>query len=129
MAGIFLSYARNDLQRVKQTAQALQRAGFETWIDTRNLRGGDLWTKEIAEAISACNIFLLFLSTSSMTSDNVRREVQLAYEKKKKIIILRLEKVKIPRKLQFQLAGIQWIETSEKNWKSQLITAINREAP
>ena len=129
MTKVFISYAHNDLQRIRQIVRELKRANLDIWMDTRNLQGGDLWTAEIAEAISACNVFLLFMSESSMKSDDVRREVQLAYEKKKKIVILRLEEVKIPRNLQFQLAGIQWTEAGEKNWKLHLKAAIGSESP
>lgn len=128
MTKVFISYARKDIRRVKRIANNINSLGFDSWMDERKLQGGDIWTKEIVEAISSCDLFLLFMSSSSMASDSVRREVQLAFDKKKKIVILRLEEIGIPRKLQFQLAGIQWIETSKRKWKSQLITAINTEA-
>ena len=77
-------------------------------------RAGDSWPEEITNAIlKRPEKFLLFISAASMGSDNIRREVQIAYENNKKIIILKLEDVEIPISLKYQLAGIQWTEYGE----------------
>jgi DNA-binding NarL/FixJ family response regulator len=127
MTKIFISYACKDIKRVKRIVNDIHSLGFDCWMDKRNLQGGDIWTNEIVKAISSCDIFLLFMSSGSMTSDSVRREVQLAFDKKKKIVILRLEEARIPRKLQFQLAGIQWLKARGRNWRLQLIAALEGE--
>lgn len=127
MTKIFISYARKDIKRVKRVVNDINTRGFDCWMDERNLQSGDIWTKEIVKAISSCDVFMLFMSSGSMISDNVRREVQLAFDKKKKIVILRLEEARIPRKLQFQLAGLQWLKAGGRNWKLQLIAALESE--
>ena len=125
MAGIFVSYARKDIELVKQIMSELHNLGFDYWMDARNLQGGERWTEEIADAILKCEHFLLFISTPSMESDNVAREVQIAYENHKKIILLRLDKVEIPKSLKYQLAGLQWTEYSASDWKSRLAIALD----
>ncbi|MCX6056748.1 MAG: toll/interleukin-1 receptor domain-containing protein [Chloroflexi bacterium] len=124
MTKLFISYAHADEKIVQIQARDLQDLGFDVWIDTRGIKGGSLWGSEIVEAITHCNFFLLFVSSGSMASDNVRREVQLAYEKKRSIIPIRLEKVDIVAQLSFPLAGIQWIEYSDSDWKSHLLVAL-----
>jgi hypothetical protein len=124
MEGIFISYARKDKKRVQRIAREVHALGFDYWMDTRNLQGGDIWPQEITDAILARDKFLLLMSSASMASDSVQREVQIAYENKKKIIILRLENVDIPPSLKYQLARIQWIEFSAPDWKSRIALAL-----
>jgi hypothetical protein len=128
MAKVFICYARKDTKQVKSIVNEINGLGFDYWIDTRNIQSGEIWTKEISDAILACDKFLLFISQESMASDNVRREVQLAYENKKTLVLLRLEDAKIPSHLKYQLAGIQWIDVSASDWKSRLAIALDNKS-
>lgn len=123
---IFISYASDDFLRVRDVANQLQELGFEVWMDVKNLYGGDLWRPELVQAISTCNILLLFLSEFSMKSINVRREIDLASEKRKIIIPIKLDAVDIVQELQFQLAGIQWLDVSKSDWMMKLVVAIGK---
>lgn len=123
---IFISYASDDFLRVRDVANHLQELGFEVWMDVKNLYGGDLWRPELVQAISTCDTLLLFLSEISMKSINVRREIDLASEKRKKIIPIKLDEVDIVQDLQFQLAGIQWLDVSKSDWMMKLIIAIGK---
>jgi len=123
MTKLFISYAHEDKRIVCPLTNELQGLGFDVWIDTR-LRAGTLWGLEIVGAITHCNFFVLFVSSVSAKSDSVRREVDLAYKKGSKIIPVRLEKVNIPSEWDYQLAGIQWIEFEEADWKSRLLVAL-----
>ena len=124
MAGIFVSYARKDIKQVRRILREIHALGFDYWMDTRNIQSGDIWPEEITNAILDCKKFLLFMSAASMASDNVQREIQIAYENKKKIIILRLENVEIPKSLKYQLARIQWTEYSAPDWKTRIAIAL-----
>jgi TIR domain len=48
---IFLCHAKEDAPRVEKLYFALGKAGFDPWYDKRDLVVGDLWEKEIREAI------------------------------------------------------------------------------
>ena len=103
----------------------LQAWGFEVWIDTRRIIPGKQWSTEIATAIAQCDFFLLFVSSSSVKSDGVRREVDLAHKQEKMIIPVMLEEVNIPVEWDYPLAGIQWIEIRKPDWKSWLLIALS----
>src|ERR1051325_6359640 len=105
MTNLFISYARADKEKIYAFAQELQTKGFAVWIDISGIRGGKQWSVEIAKAVTHCDFFLLFISSASIKSDSVRREVDLAYKNKKHIIPLRLEKVDIPIEWDYQLIG------------------------
>ena len=124
MTKIFVSYARDDAKIVKRILRELNEFGFDFWMDTRNLQSGDSWPEEITDAILDSSKFLLFMSAASMASDNIKRETQIAYENKKRIIILRLDETKIPKSLNYQLAAIQWTDYSSTTWKTRIAMAL-----
>lgn len=107
---IFISYAHKDEELVYPLAKQLADLGFHVWIDTQNLQGGNLWRQEIVDEITSCDAFLLCLSSHAIKSSDVRRELDLASDQQKLILPLLLESVKIPTAMQYQLAGIQWIQ-------------------
>ena len=124
MSKLFISYAHADREMVIQVSKELQDAGHEVWIDTHGIQGGTLWGSEIAKAIINCDVLLLFLSPRSVRSDYVRREVDIAFDEKRKILPIMIERVDIPVELDYQLAGIQYIDSHAPDWKSRLWTAL-----
>ena len=65
------------------------------------------------EGIRDCKVFLLNVSPDSTASVNVRKEVDLAQRYQKQIVPLIWRKTEIPVAMEYQLAGIQWIEFNE----------------
>src|SRR5688500_3898325 len=107
MPDIFISYSRKDSEQALQLTELLSSAGLSCWIDQRGIEAAASWSKEIVSAIDGCKVFVVLLSTSSIDSHNVIKEVSLASEKRKKILPLELDVVSLPEELQYQLAGIQ----------------------
>ena len=124
MTKLFISYARGDMAKVSAVTHELEELGFAVWMDVTRIRGGKNWSAEIVKAITDCDYFLLFISSASIESDSIRRELNLAHKNKKNIIPLMLEKASIPMEWEFQTIGIQWIECSEANWISHLLLAL-----
>jgi hypothetical protein len=110
MGFVFISYSRQDTETVDTIVSRLKRDGFEVWIDRANIKGGDLWTVAIVEAIDTADSFVLMLSPSATTSDNVRKEVQLAQDAKRRLFPLVILAVTLPAQFRYQLAGIQMID-------------------
>src|ERR1035437_7726542 len=107
MADIFISYSREDAAQAEQLAELLASAGLSCWIDKSGIDLATSWSREIVQAIDGCKAFVVLLSTSSIESINVQKEVSLAAEKRKKILPLDLEPVALSEELQYHLAGIQ----------------------
>jgi hypothetical protein len=124
MGYIFVSYARDDSRKVRRVLEKFKAHGFEFWQDTNNIRTGKEWPEEITKAIVDCSRFLLFMSTASMSSDNVKREIQTAYENKKKIIILRLDSSKLNHKVSYQLIGIQRTDYLSSDWEDKIVSEL-----
>jgi TolB-like protein/Flp pilus assembly protein TadD len=107
MADIFISYSSKDREQAEQLTELLASAGLSVWIDKQGIGAATSWSGEISKAIEDCTALVLLLSPTSIESDNVRKEVSLAAERKKKILPLDLEPVTLPHDLAYHLAGIQ----------------------
>jgi adenylate cyclase len=73
MGQVFLSYAREDLDRAKRVASALEKAGFSVWWD-RHLSGGSEYSREIEQALKAAAAVVVLWSRVSVDSAWVRDE-------------------------------------------------------
>jgi TolB-like protein/tetratricopeptide (TPR) repeat protein len=121
-AEVFISYSREDKDRVLDLAAQLRNAGVSIWIDQGGIDGAALWGEAIVNALDSAKVLLLMVSESAVRSHNVAKEVVLASERKGHILPVLLEPTVIPPSLKYPLAGIQQIEyfhgDPEKNLES-----------
>lgn len=73
MASLFLSYAREDIGRVRPLATALEREGHHVWWD-RYISGGQEFAGAIEEALASADVVVACWSQSSVRSGWVRDE-------------------------------------------------------
>lgn len=125
---LFISYAHKDSKQVQPVAQELSKLGFDVWIDSQDLQGGQLWSEGITRGIRECHYYILFISRASMKSDDVRREVDLAYSSKRKMILVRLDAAEIPVEMAYQTSGVQWLDIKTPNWILRLLVALGSKA-
>jgi TolB-like protein/tetratricopeptide (TPR) repeat protein len=80
---VFLSYASQDAQAAQKISEALRAAGIEVWFDKSELRGGDVWDRQIREKIHDCRLFIPVISASTEARDEgyFRREWGLATDR------------------------------------------------
>jgi hypothetical protein len=117
MPQIFISYSRRNADKVYPIVSILEEAGFDIWIDKDDIPIGKQWPEKIVQGIKSSDYYLIFISPASVNSDNVTNELTLAYEEKLKrgleILPVILTQTELPEKIQFQLAGINWIDISK----------------
>ena len=65
-AQIFLSYAREDEEKVKNLYQELSDAGFRPWMDKKDILAGERWRSSLQTAIRRSDFFLACLSANSV---------------------------------------------------------------
>jgi TolB-like protein/cytochrome c-type biogenesis protein CcmH/NrfG len=80
---VFLSYASEDTAAAERIATALRSAGIEVWFDKSELRGGDLWDRQIRAQIHKCRLFIPVVSgsTDARVEGYFRREWRLAVDR------------------------------------------------
>ena len=61
MAGVFLSYDRDDRSAAQLIAKALEKAGHSVWWDL-HIRGGAQFSKVIEESLKAADVVVVLRS-------------------------------------------------------------------
>ena len=123
-ADVFISYSREDKDRVLDLAAKLRSAGVSLWIDQGGIDGATLWGEEIVKALENAKVLLLVVTESAVRSHNVAKEVVLASERKGHILPVHLEPTQIPSSLRYPLAGIQHIEYFQGDADANLRTIL-----
>ncbi len=75
----YLSYALPDREIASELVDELHDAGHEVWFDERELTAGAGWPKEIEKALNASKAMIVLISPASMSSKQVRREIEYAF--------------------------------------------------
>lgn len=107
MSDIFISYSRKDSEQALALAERLQNEGMSVWIDQRGIEAAKQWSAEIVDAIEACKAFIVLLSSHSVESENVAKELSIAFESKRMLLPVALEDVVLSRTFKYPLAGVQ----------------------
>ncbi len=115
MADIFISYSRKDSQAALMLAEKLRAVGASVWMDSASLAAAETWSAEIVSAIEGCSIFIVLLSTDSVASVNVTKEVSLASESKKRIVPIELYRCELNPAMKYALAGLQKVSINNED--------------
>lgn len=126
---IFLSYAREDFERVVELYDRLHAAGFKPWMDKRNILPGERWEHIIWKAVRRSDFFLICLSASSVSKrgflqKEIREALNIWKEKLEDDIYLipvRLDESEIPA----ALSEFEWVNMYEESGWHLLVQAIS----
>ena len=78
MPHVFISYVRENRDRVSRLVSALRDAGIEIWIDDRSILPGQLWKASIDRAIRDSAYFVACFSSESDTRHDTYMDDELA---------------------------------------------------
>ena len=123
-ADVFVSYSREDKERVLSLVSQLRASGVSVWIDQGGIDGATQWGEVIVNALDGAKVLLLMVSESAVRSHNVLKEVVLVSERKGNILPVLLEPTTIPPGLKYPLAGIQQIELFQGEPRQQLDAVV-----
>jgi hypothetical protein len=122
MARSFISYSHQDSDKVTAVVTLLKDFGYDFWMDTSNLVGGEDWKRALSDNIKLCDLVLFFVSNASLNSPWCTTEIMLAMHEQKTIIPILLAPIKLP----LHLAHLQYVDlTINPQNVSALIRAIN----
>lgn len=125
---IFLSYAHQDFDAVKQLYQSLKTLGFDVWLDKESLVPGQLFENAIKQAIKESDFFIPCFSPNSVNRRGfLQRELRLALEVAENfldedvyIIPVRLAQCTV----EARFSAIQWVDLFEKDGLNRLVSAL-----
>ena len=128
MAQIFLSYAREDEEKVENLYQKLSAARFKPWMDKKNILPGERWKSSIRKAIQCSDFFLACLSANSVSKRGfLQKEIKDALDIWQEkldsdiyLIPVRLDDCKVLG----SLSDFQWVNLFEEDGLTRLVKAI-----
>lgn len=124
---VFISYASKDYTTADAVCVGLEGAGLSCWIAPRDVRVGRDYGEEIVDALRQCALLVIFLSTSSNQSPQVKNEVERAVSGGLRIITVRIEDVLPTGSLELHLARSHWLNAFEgpiENYMARLAEAV-----
>jgi hypothetical protein len=77
---IFISHSSKNDDVIKRLREVLELEGFLTWVDSRELTGGDILSDTLTEQIKTASSFMILLSIDSLSSEWVQKELKLAHK-------------------------------------------------
>lgn len=107
---IFISYCNRDETKALYVQRILHDNGYESWIAPSGIKGGEVWTDKLRDAIAASRLIVVLISGASAKSRHIPRELQLADEGRIPILPVRIEPVPIPKNIAYLLTGIEHID-------------------
>ncbi|MEM8815475.1 MAG: SUMF1/EgtB/PvdO family nonheme iron enzyme [Pseudomonadota bacterium] len=94
MADVFLSYKREDRERIEPVVSAVEEAGFSVWWDDRITPHGE-WDDTIARELEAAKAVVVIWTEASVASKWVRTEAHFANEQGK-LVPVQLDQCRLP---------------------------------
>ncbi len=125
---VFISYARLDSERVFKEIKRFNEAGFHVWYD-EGIAPGNEWSDAIAEALSNCSVFVVFLTPTSAPRENVLNEIDFALNEQKPFLAIHLDETTLPSGLKLRISRKQAIlkyNMSEEEYEYKYIEAFTR---
>lgn len=129
MAGIFVSYAREDKERVELLATKLMQAGYEVFYDAE-ISGGQSWWDLLLTKIENCDVFLPILSDFYLTSSPCGLEAGYAVALKRPFLPINVqEDVPPDRELKpglfiSEIGNANWVKFGTPNQDSRILAII-----
>ncbi|NOX94238.1 MAG: SUMF1/EgtB/PvdO family nonheme iron enzyme [Alphaproteobacteria bacterium] len=115
MTDIFLSYSRNDRERVRHIAQALEAEGFDVWWDPEILPG-ESFSKVIDSKLKDSACIIAVWSDSSINSNWVQEEADDGMQRNTLIPVM-IDQIDLPR-------GFKRLQTADlMDWQGDVNNA------
>ena len=74
----YVSYARTDLEFVRQLVSDLNEVGISSWLDEPGIGPGSHWRTEVHERLASSDRLIVVLSEAALQSEWVRKELTVA---------------------------------------------------
>lgn len=127
---VFVSYAHSDGSFVFEDLTWLRDAGFRIWFD-EGIDPGNEWPEEVALALERASAFLVYVSSRSIESRNVRNEINYALNRGLPFIAVHIEETVLPPGLALRMGDIQALlrwRMSAENYRGKILKVLPAQA-
>lgn len=130
MTTCFISYDRDDEEKMEILAYVLEREGYSPWIDTEGVFGGQDWQSVINQALTDADFCVLLITQNTLSSDAVKDEIALAKYLSKAIMPVRWDSSVTRRQIDtLQIGHIQYIDIEHfkfRNGMKRLLESLQK---
>jgi hypothetical protein len=119
---IFASYSHRNMREVFGIIRKLSDGRCRIWYD-EGIEPGNEWPEEVGRALTACRLFMVFMSPEAIESRNVRNEINMATSENKTIMVVFLQPTELSEGMKLQLGTVQFLnrhEMSESEFGAKL---------
>lgn len=110
MHDCFISYSRKDSPTAMAIQNILEKNDIRCWIDFRDAMPGEDYAGSIVRAIKVCRLFILVLSSNSMTSTHVLNELNSAVNAGVTIIPFKIDEIDLNDSMEYYLGKTHWLD-------------------
>ena len=128
---VFISYQHEEQSIVLKIVDTLEKNGISCWYAPRNIISGS-YAKSICDGIGKCKVFLLVLSEGSSNSTHVLNEVEMAYKRLDKGIIMIPFKITNEisnEEMNYYINRLQWVDAVNKPLEKAINDLLNKLVP
>ena len=100
---LFISHSSKDEDLAAGIVQHLLSLGVSCWIAPRDIPPGEDWAESVLQAIDDAGCLLLVATVSSLSSGQVRREIERAADKGIPILAMVFDGAAIPDWLRYHV--------------------------
>ena len=124
---IFISYSRKDKKIVFDLKNEIEKqlGSGSCWIDLNGIESDRQFVDVIIDAIDCTDVFLFMYSANSEESEWTRKEVEYAYNEKKRIVFVLIDNTPLSKYYRFMFRGHDIINLSDKDERSKLLRNLS----
>lgn len=124
---IFVSYSRKDKDAVLPWVKNFEKnSGVHCWIDMQGIESGSQFEDIIINAINQADAVILMISKNLKNSSFVKKEIDYALLKNKKIIPAFFDNSEWPEWVKFKFSGCDYINLKDHDQYKKLISNLKR---
>lgn len=112
---VFISHSSKDRIIANALCSYLEENNVQCWIAPRDIAPGIEWSEAIVTNISKSHFFVILISKESNKSDQVKRELQIAFEDDINVIPVKVDDSSIPNSLRYYLTSLHYLDISKNN--------------
>lgn len=119
---VFISYCRKDKDRVLPLVKDVEaKSNARCWIDLQGIESGAQFEEVIINAINQSEVVLLMVSGNLLDSFYVKKEIEYALLKNKRVVPLFFDRSDCPEWVRFKFSGYDFIDLNDKDQYNKLV--------
>src|SRR6516225_5984793 len=112
---VFICYQHEDADFVENLMHRIKVAGFDSWIDSENLRAGENWQVGIDQAIKSASALIVIMTPNAQASEYITYEWSFAWGSGIKVIPVMYKQTQLHPRLQ-TLQYLDFTSYSTRPW-------------